>query len=97
MPPVLRAENITKRYPGVLALDDARLEVRPQEIHGLVGENGAGKSTLVNVIAGVVKPDAGQVYLHGEPVHAEHAPRGARRRHPRRLSAPESGAATAGC
>ena len=45
-------KNITKEFPGVKALDNVNLQVRPGEIHALVGENGAGKSTLMNVLSG---------------------------------------------
>jgi len=65
---VLRLSSIDKRFGGVPALRQAHLDVRPGEIHGLVGENGAGKSTLINIATGVVKPDAGEVVLGGEQV-----------------------------
>ena len=47
---ILRMEHITKRFPGVLALDDCRLTLARGEVHGLIGENGAGKSTFFNLI-----------------------------------------------
>lgn len=62
---VLRADGVSKRYPGVQALDEVSLDLRPGEIHALVGENGAGKSTLIRVLAGVVRPDRGTLYLDG--------------------------------
>lgn len=65
---LLRAVKISKRYPGVKALDDVDLEIRKGEIHALVGENGAGKSTFVNVIGGVVKPDSGSILFEGKNV-----------------------------
>jgi ribose transport system ATP-binding protein len=74
--PVLELEGISKHYPGVKALDDVSLAVRPGEVHTLVGGNGAGKSTLINVAAGAVIPDAGTVRIagrrfeHPSPVHA---------------------------
>ena len=68
--PVLRMTGIDKRFPGVQALDDASLEVRPGEVHGLVGENGAGKSTIIKVLAGVHLPDAGRIVINGEELAA---------------------------
>ena len=68
MTPLLRLEGISKRYGGVRALADARLECQRGRIHAVLGENGAGKSTLIKVIAGVVKPDAGTIELEGEPI-----------------------------
>ena len=56
------------RFGATQALDDVSLELRPGEIHGLVGENGAGKSTLVKILAGVHQPDTGEIHLDGEPV-----------------------------
>ena len=66
-PAVLRADGLRKRFPGVLALDDASLSLRAGEVHALMGENGAGKSTLIKVVNGVLAPDAGRVELGGEP------------------------------
>lgn len=61
----LRLEGIMKSFPGVRALDDVGLDVRPGEIHGLVGENGAGKSTIIKVLAGIYRPDAGSLSVDG--------------------------------
>ncbi|NNN30777.1 sugar ABC transporter ATP-binding protein [Streptomyces sp. S3(2020)] len=66
-PPVVEATGITKRYGPTVALDDARLTVRPGETHALVGRNGAGKSTLVSVLTGLQTPDAGTVTFGGMP------------------------------
>lgn len=66
---VLEARGISKRFPGVLALDDVSLRVRRASCHALVGENGAGKSTLGKVLAGLLRQDAGQVLLEGKSVH----------------------------
>src|SRR5919106_3346978 len=67
-PPVLEMHGITKRYPGVLANDGIDLDVRPGEIHALLGENGAGKSTLMNILYGLAVPDAGEILLDGKQV-----------------------------
>lgn len=66
--PALHAEGITRRYGSRLANNAAELQVPAGTIHGLVGENGAGKSTLCKVLFGLVKPDAGQVSVHGRLV-----------------------------
>jgi simple sugar transport system ATP-binding protein len=67
--PALEMRGITKRYPGVVANDGITLEVRPGEIHALLGENGAGKSTLMNILYGLAMPDEGEVLLDGTAVH----------------------------
>lgn len=66
--PLLEMHHITKRFPGVLALEDVNFEVRPGEVHVLVGENGAGKSTLMKIISGVYEVDSGEMVLQGRPV-----------------------------
>ncbi len=65
----LQAEDIGKRFPGVIALDQVSMEISPGEVLAVVGENGAGKSTLMKILAGVQNPDAGQLFLDGSPVH----------------------------
>src|SRR4026209_2839862 len=60
--------GITKRYPGVLANDAIDLDLRPGEIHALLGENGAGKSTLMNILYGRAVPDAGTILINGQAV-----------------------------
>ena len=67
-PPALVARQIHKQYGGVLALDGADISINRAEVHALLGENGAGKSTLVKVIAGLVRPDAGEVLVDGQPL-----------------------------
>lgn len=63
---VLSLKDITKTYPGVVALDGVSLDFRAGEVHALLGENGAGKSTLIKVIAGAVTPDLGSVCFGGK-------------------------------
>ncbi|SCX05273.1 sugar ABC transporter ATP-binding protein [Candidatus Aquiluna sp. UB-MaderosW2red] len=66
--PVLRAQGLTKRYGGALALLDFRLELAPGEVVALVGHNGAGKSTASKIMAGFVRPDEGSLEIAGETV-----------------------------
>jgi len=63
--PLLRVEHLSKRFPGVQALDDVGLEIYPGELVGLVGENGAGKSTLIKIISGVIPKDQGHTRFQG--------------------------------
>ncbi|MCP3383201.1 sugar ABC transporter ATP-binding protein [Bradyrhizobium sp. CCGUVB4N] len=65
---MLTLKAISKSYPGVRALSGVNLDVRPGEIHGLLGENGAGKSTLIKIIAGAVAPDEGEIIFADQPV-----------------------------
>ncbi len=65
---VLEAHGITKRFPGVLALDHADIKLEKGEVHALVGENGAGKSTLMHILSGVYTKDEGEIYLNGKEV-----------------------------
>ena len=62
---MLVMRGVTKTFPGVTAVDDASLDVRPGEIHAMIGENGAGKSTLMHLVAGVYQPDSGEIELDG--------------------------------
>jgi simple sugar transport system ATP-binding protein len=64
----LEMRGIVKRYPGVTANDGIDLDLRPGEIHALLGENGAGKSTLMNILYGLATPDEGEILIGGEPV-----------------------------
>lgn len=68
VPPVLELRGISKRFPGVVALDDVNFDLRTGEVHVLVGENGAGKSTLVKILSGIYQPDEGQILLDGKPI-----------------------------
>ncbi len=65
---LLRMERISKRFPGVQALDKVDFEVYPGEILGLVGENGAGKSTLIKILSGVYAKDEGDIWFRGQKV-----------------------------
>ena len=65
-PPTLRARHVSKRYGGVVALDDVSIDVAAGQITGLVGDNGAGKSTLIKIISGFHKPDEGRLVVKGE-------------------------------
>ena len=64
----IEGAGLRKAYGGVLALDDATFSAAPGEVHALVGENGAGKSTMIKSLAGVIRPDDGQVLLGGDEV-----------------------------
>ncbi|MDR3440012.1 ATP-binding cassette domain-containing protein [Telmatospirillum sp.] len=66
---ILTAKGVTKRFPGVLALDNVHLDLRRGEVHALCGENGAGKSTLMKVISGLYQADEGEVVYKGEVRH----------------------------
>ena len=71
---LLEMKGITKRFPGVKALDGAQLTVRRGEVHALVGENGAGKSTLMKLLLGIHTPDEGSIVWKGSEVkfHSPH-------------------------
>lgn len=68
MTPLLEMRGISKRFPGVVALDGVSLSVGTGEVLALCGENGAGKSTLMKILGGVYQPDEGQLFVDGEPV-----------------------------
>lgn len=77
--PLLEVREITKRFPGVLALDGVSAAFYPGEVHAVVGENGAGKSTLMKIMVGAYIPDSGDLYLQGEKITFAH-PQEAQRR-----------------
>ena len=66
---VFRAENVTKVYPGTLALDNVSFNVYHVKVNVLVGENGAGKSTLMKILAGVEQPTSGHIFLEDKEIH----------------------------
>ncbi|MFT4199261.1 sugar ABC transporter ATP-binding protein [Gordonia sp. (in: high G+C Gram-positive bacteria)] len=67
--PVIALEGVSKRYGGTYALDNVSFDVRPGEIHALLGENGAGKSTLVKIISGAIAHDSGELVVDGTERH----------------------------
>ena len=66
---ILEMKNITKTFPGVKALDDVTLRVRPATVHSLMGENGAGKSTLMKCLFGIYSLNGGEIILDGKQVN----------------------------
>jgi len=66
--PVLAVQELSRQFPGVLALDSVHFDILPGEVHVLCGENGAGKSTLINILAGVQRPSSGKVLIDGCPI-----------------------------
>lgn len=68
MTTVLRVENLNKAFGGIVVADQVNIEIAKGEILGLIGPNGAGKTSLFNLISGVLKPDAGHIYLHGSRI-----------------------------
>ena len=68
MAPLLQLENVTKRFDGLIAVDDVSLEINQGEFIGIVGPNGSGKTTLFNVISGVYFPEGGTVIFDGKDI-----------------------------
>jgi rhamnose transport system ATP-binding protein len=66
--PILSLSGISKHFPGVRALHEVSLQLRPGEVTALIGENGAGKSTLVKILTGIYQPDEGEILVDGKPV-----------------------------
>lgn len=77
-PSTVLMRDIVKRFPRVVANDRVTFEARAGEIHALLGENGAGKTTLMNILYGIYRPDAGEIFIKGKPV-VIHSPRDALR------------------
>lgn len=77
--PLIQLRHITKRFGGVTAMDDVSLTLERGEIHCLAGENGSGKSTLIKVLAGVYRPDQGEIVIDGQPVPRITPPESVRR------------------
>ena len=71
---LVQMHGILKRFPGVLAVDHVDFDLRPGEVHALLGANGAGKSTLIKILAGVYHKDEGEIRLRGQPIEI-HSPR----------------------
>jgi len=78
--PILEVSDISKRFLGVLALEQVKLDVYPSEIGALIGENGAGKSTLMKILGGVIQRDAEAIRLDGEPIEIQSPSETSRRR-----------------
>jgi ABC-type sugar transport system ATPase subunit len=70
--PLTEVCNITKRFPGVVALNDVSVKFYPGEVHAVVGENGAGKSTLMKIMSGAYIPDSGEIFFDGKKVSFTH-------------------------
>ncbi len=65
---IVEMKHITKRFPGIVAVDDVTLQIKKGEIYALLGENGAGKSTLMSMLFGMYEPDEGEIWIRGEKV-----------------------------
>jgi len=68
MAPFLEVENLTKRFGGLLAVNDVSFKIERDEMVGLIGPNGAGKTTLIRCLLGILKPDSGKVRFNGEDI-----------------------------
>lgn len=65
---VLATHGLTRRFGGLVAVNDVDFDVKSNEIHAILGPNGAGKSTLINLLSGEIPPSEGQVLYHGDPI-----------------------------
>ncbi|MEM0349944.1 MAG: ATP-binding cassette domain-containing protein, partial [Candidatus Caldarchaeum sp.] len=65
---LVEMRGIVKKFPNVVANDNVSFTLRPGEVHALLGENGAGKSTLMNILYGIYRPDAGEIWVYGKKV-----------------------------
>ena len=92
---LLKGQGITRRWGGLVAVNDVALELKRGEVHAVIGTNGAGKSTLINILSGEIPPSAGTVQLLGQDVTAWSQPRRARATKNRRRRALTSAAAGA--
>src|SRR5215469_12530260 len=70
---ILQIKNMSKSFPGVHALDNVSINIKPGTVHALMGENGAGKSTLMKCLFGIYDPDDGQIILDGKRVRFENS------------------------
>src|SRR5690349_14426187 len=68
MTPILQVKGVCKAFGGIVVADNVDLDISQGEILGLIGPNGAGKTSLFNLISGVIRPDAGHIYLQGERI-----------------------------
>ena len=92
MTPILALEQVSKQYPGVVALDAVNFALERGEVRALLGKNGAGKSTLVKVLSGAVHPDSGVIRIDGQPVQITDPQDAFTAGHLHRLSGNEPGA-----
>ncbi len=67
--PILQVKDISKRFGGLVAVDQVSLDIHAGEVVGILGDNGAGKSTLIKMISGVYQPDGGKIFFNGSEVH----------------------------
>ena len=67
-PPILHTQALTRRFGGLTAVNQVDIQIQAGELIGLIGPNGAGKTTLFNLLMGLIKPSAGEVYLHGQRI-----------------------------